>query len=658
LTNVANPTPRHRPAHYRRVPRPSQAVSGHIGGLDGVRAFAVLAVLLFHLWPNRFPGGFLGVDVFFVISGFLITTLLLRERERDGRVDLLAFWKRRARRLLPALVTVVLISIAAAKVVSSDLLVGIERQTLGALTFSSNWLEVLAGSDYFDDTAPTLFVTFWSLAVEEQFYLIWPLAFVAVLALARSSANRAAVALGLAALSAVLMAIRFVPGSNPTRVYYGTDTHFFGLMIGAALAFAFAGDVGLLGQRRWQRLRQWTGFVALAGLVVMILGVDSDSAFTYQGGIVLASLLSAVVVAALPGAESPYTKVHRWRPLTWVGERSYGIYLWHWPAILIVAALLPPVAPGAGPSWATVAVSMGITFGLSALSYRWIEMPVRHQGFRGTFAACRASLAGLRDERRFVAPGPGIAAVSAAAVVVFAGVAIGTAPEKSAAQLAVEQGEQAMAAQAGDVAGSGPAGQAAAAQAQLLPPDAEPSAEPESAPRPAPAWPKRHEVPPGELVVGLGDSVLSGAAPALYERFPGILLDAEPIRQWREAPALVQQMLDAGTMRPVVVLSFGTNAGLESEESEQALRSVLDLLGPDRRIVLVNVVGVSGWVPSTNDKLAAISAEHPNTVVADWHSVIAADPSLVHSDRTHPNIEGIDVYAELVATSLRDLGPR
>ena len=379
----------------------------------------MLAVIAFHLWPSRLPGGFLGVDVFFVISGFLITTLLLREGERTGRVDMIGFWRRRARRLLPALVIVVLASVVAAWMVSSDLLVDIDRQTIGALTFSSNWLEIGAGSDYFDDTAPTLFVTFWSLAVEEQFYLFWPVALSASSRSAHTAVSRVRVALGLGVLSAVLMAVWFVPGSNPTRVYYGTDTHLFGLMIGAAVALAFAGDVGVLAQRRWSRLRRWVGFVALGGLIVMVLTVDSASAFTYRGGIVLAALLTAVVVASLPGPPSALTTLTRQRPLAWVGERSYGIYLWHWPVILIVTALLPAAAPGSDPTMATVLLSLGVTFTLAAASYRWIEMPIRRDGFGVAWAAIRGqrvawasagalvALAGLADrDRTGEVPGP------------------------------------------------------------------------------------------------------------------------------------------------------------------------------------------------------------------------------------------------------------
>jgi peptidoglycan/LPS O-acetylase OafA/YrhL/lysophospholipase L1-like esterase len=604
-------------------PGPADAVAGHIEGLDGLRAFAVLAVIAFHLWPHRLPGGFLGVDVFFVISGFLITTLLLREGDRTGRVDMIGFWRRRARRLLPALVIAVLASVLAAWMVSSDLLVDIDRQTIGALTFSSNWLEIGAGSDYFDDTAPTLFVTFWSLAVEEQFYLFWPVALIGILALAHTAVSRVRVVLGLGVLSALLMAVWFVPGSNPTRVYYGTDTHLFGLMLGAAVALAFAGGVGVLAQRRWSRLRRWLGFVALGGLMVMVLTVDSASAFTYRGGIVLAAMLTAVVVASLPGPPSALTRLSCSRPLAWVGERSYGIYLWHWPVILIVTALLPAVAPGSDPTVATVLLSLGVTFALAAASYHWIEMPIRRDGFGAAWAAIR---------------GHRVAWASAGGIVVVAGLAIATAPDKSQAQLAVERGERAIAAQS-------PAA------------TDEPSDDPAPDAAPAPAWPSQFSVPPGDLIVGFGDSVLSGAAPAVYERFPGILLDAEPIRQWSDAPAVVRQALDAGTLRSAVVLAFGTNAGLESDESQQALRAVLDALGPSRRVVIVNTVGASNWVPASNATLAEISAEHPNTIVADWHSVVAADPGLLHTDRTHPDMDGIKVYADLIARSLQQLGP-
>jgi peptidoglycan/LPS O-acetylase OafA/YrhL/lysophospholipase L1-like esterase len=606
--------------------RASAAVAGHIDGLDGLRGFTVLAVVVFHLWPHRLPGGFLGVDVFFVISGFLITTLLVREGKRTGQVDLPAFWRRRARRLLPALLVVVPVSVLAAARIDDDLLVGIDRQAIGALTFSSNWLEIGAGANYFDATAPKLFATFWSLAVEEQFYLLWPLLLVGVVVGARTATNCIKVAGGLAVVSAVLMAVHYRPGANPTRAYYGTDSHLFGLMIGAVVAFAFAGDVGVVAQRRWGRLRLWVGFAAMALLVTMMLTVDGGSAFPYRGGIALASLLTAIMVAALPGRPSSFTSVHEWRPLAWVGERSYGIYLWHWPVIVLVAALRPQAAPGADTPLPTAVLALAITFGLAAASYRWIEMPIRRHGFGLLWDVSR--------DRRLVTAG-------VAVLVFLAGTAIATSPSKSDAQLAVEAGSQAI-----------------AAQQEVAPGDADAGADTDVRASLALAWPDTLPVPPGDQIMGFGDSVLSGAAPAIYERFPGIVLDAEPNRQWRDAPAVVARALDAGTDRPVVVLNFGTNAGLASVGSRAGVETVLDTLGPDRRVVLVNTVGVSDWVPATNVTLAGLSAEHPNTIVADWHAVVAADPSLLYDDKTHPNMRGARAYADLLARTLDQLGPR
>ncbi len=623
--------------------------AGRIEGLDGLRAFAVIAVLVFHLRPSAVPGGFLGVDVFFVISGFLITTLLLRERARDDHIDLPGFWTRRARRLLPALLLVVSTSIAVASLVSSDLLVDIRRQVVGALTFSTNWIEIHAGADYFDDANRSLFVTFWSLAVEEQFYLLWPLMFVGLMALPMTAVARSRIALGIAAASALLMAAWFDPGASATRVYYGTDTHAFGLMIGVALAFAFDDRSNLLSRPRWQHLRTWVGFAAFAGLAALAMVVDSEAAWTYRGGIVAASLLTAVMVASLPGRPSAFVRVCKARPLAWIGERSYGIYLWHWPILVIVIAALPAGPLEQDPPLTTVVVVLGLTMAASAASFRWVEAPIRRDGFKVTWTRIRRTLQ-PRGAEPLV---PRVALAASLSVVALSALGIATAPDKSAAQLSVERGERAIERQ---VPPSTPVDTSGAS-----PPTSSSATTPADPTNPTiesvGAWPSEMATPPGDHIVALGDSVLSGAAPSVYERFPGIFIDATPILQWREAPAMVQAMMDAGTMRDVVILNFGTNAGLKDAHSEQALRAVLDALGPDRRVVLVTVGGVSYWIPETNDRMRAISAEYPNTIVADWYAIIDQRPGLLHSDRTHPTSEGTRVYADLLATALEDLGP-
>ncbi|MFK4808377.1 acyltransferase family protein, partial [Microbacterium sp. ZW CA_36] len=249
----------------------STAPTARFAGLDGMRAIAVTLVVVYHLFPPHvLPGGFLGVDVFFVISGFLITSLLLREHTATGRVALGRFWQRRARRLLPALAVVVAVCSALAWLIGGDVLVDLDAQVLGAATFSYNWVSIGGGGGYFAAATPELFRNFWSLAVEEQFYLVWPLVFPLFLLLPRAWA-RIAAAFALAAGSAAWMGVVVSSGGDLTRAYFGTDTHAFGLLLGVGLAFLLAP----LSRARWadsraaRRLTGAAGALAVAGLVAL-----------------------------------------------------------------------------------------------------------------------------------------------------------------------------------------------------------------------------------------------------------------------------------------------------------------------------------------------------------------------------------------------------
>ncbi|MDQ2783109.1 MAG: acyltransferase, partial [Actinomycetota bacterium] len=413
--------------------RTPQATGRHLEGLDGLRALAIAAVVLYHLDPAWLPGGFLGVDVFFVVSGFLITTLLQREAVEHGRIQLQRFWVRRVRRLVPALVVCVLTSTLVARLAHHDLVVGIGRQLVGALTFSTNWVETIAGSSYFDRTSPLLFMNFWSLAVEEQFYLVWPLVVGVLVAASVAVPSRMRRMLGLtvallaAAASAGLMAALYTPGEDATRVYYGTDTHSMGLMLGAALAFAWASPARARMEGLWLRVRRPALVAAGALLAVLIFVLDEDSPFTYRGGILLASAATAVLVAGLlPVAEAP----SRWRtamstaPITWIGRRSYGIYLWHWPVIVVIDQQMRAVE-GSLQYVVTRIWCVLVTVAIADLSYRFVEAPIRVWGFR---ACARMAWEHLRSPASTwprVAAGAGVAAL-----VLTAGV-VATAPALS-----------------------------------------------------------------------------------------------------------------------------------------------------------------------------------------------------------------------------------
>ncbi|WP_448073327.1 acyltransferase family protein [Georgenia yuyongxinii] len=598
------------------------ATSGRIEGLDGLRAIAVAAVLVYHLRPASLPGGYLGVDMFFVVSGFLITTLLLRDLATRHRIDLPQFWLRRARRLLPALVTVVVTTVPLAWFVERDLLVGVARQTLGALTFSSNWLEVAAGSRDFTATSPQLFVNFWSLAVEEQFYLLWPLALVGLVAAVPRARGRALAALGVAAVSAVLMAGLHEPGQDATRVYYGTDTHLFGLMIGAALAFAWAAPGGgPVGTARWRRWRGPAAVVALGGLLLLMLTLDQADPWTFRGGIVLASVLTAVLVAALLGPADPFQRLLGARPLEWLGQRSYAIYLWHWPVILITGELVPTAYDSAG-HWLMRGAALVISLALAALSFLVVEQPVRRLGFRGTWLRVRAARTSRLPGRRVLARlGTGAAALAVVATVA----AVAVAPERSRTHEQLLAGQERV--------------EVSAERAEVVEPS--PVAD--------------HSMPTGGEITGFGDSIVVTSADGLEARLPGVMLDAVSNRQWPDAVTAVRDRLAEGTVRRAVFLDFGTNAGVEDPA---LVRRVLDALGPDRLVVVVNLYGGSYWVPEANATLAGIVADYPNAIVADWHSAISARPELLQADGIHPDLEGAYLYADVVAGAFAQLSER
>jgi peptidoglycan/LPS O-acetylase OafA/YrhL len=367
----------------RRAPDPSPKFE-YQPALDGLRALAVLGVLLYHAGVSWAPGGFLGVDAFFVLSGFLITSLLVDEWRKRGRIDFRAFWARRARRLLPALVLVVIaVGVYALFVARPDELERIRGDTFGSLLYVANWRQLFESSYFAQLSTPSPLRHTWSLGIEEQWYLVWPLALVLVL---RVTAGRRWAVIGvttaLAIGSAVLMAVLFDPGGDPSRVYYGTDTRAQALLLGAALAVLLARPRQ---RSRRRRRRPASGAASLIGLecvgivAVVYLGwlwthVADTSTWLYTGGFLIEGLAVAALIAAATRPYSPILgPVLSLAPLRAIGWISYGLYLWHWP----VYVYLTPARTGLDDAQLLV-VRLAVTFALALASYRLVEQPIRH----------------------------------------------------------------------------------------------------------------------------------------------------------------------------------------------------------------------------------------------------------------------------------------
>src|SRR5579863_6290344 len=375
------------------MPEPVRGGQRYMPGLDGLRAVAVLAVIAYHLQLPFAPGGLLGVGVFFTLSGYLITDLLLGQQAVAGQVRLTEFWLRRARRLLPALFVMLAVVAVWVALLDRAQLPGLRPAMAAAAGYVSNWWLIVQHTSYFARFGPpSPLGHLWSLAVEEQFYLIWPWLLLLLLGLRAASQHcrgrywLAAAALALAAASAAEMILLYHPGYDPTRVYDGTDTRAFALMIGAALAFVWpsrqrSADPSSRG--RW--LLDGAGAAGLIGILLLAWRTGQYSPSLFRGGMVLLSAGTAAVVAASASPASRIGRVLGWGPLRWLGVRSYGIYLWHFPIIVLTT-------PADGrDTLVRAALQVAASIGCAAVSWRYLEEPIRQGALRRWWAQIRST---------------------------------------------------------------------------------------------------------------------------------------------------------------------------------------------------------------------------------------------------------------------------
>jgi peptidoglycan/LPS O-acetylase OafA/YrhL len=386
------------------MPKPVNATQRYLPGLDGLRALAVLAVIAYHEQFGWAPGGNLGVGVFFTLSGFLITSLLLEQwaktnakSHRGGRRGVVPpgqlrdFWIRRARRLLPALFLMLVVVTAWVTLVDRSRLANLRGAVGAAAGYFSNWYLIASHQSYFSQfTPPAPLDHLWSLAVEEQFYLLWPLLLLAGLILLRKRGKAAArwlilPTLALTAVSIYAMAHIYTPGVDPTRVYEGTDTRAFGLLIGAMLAMAWPTGRTVKPAKLGRTVADVAGFAGLVVICVMVWRVGQDSAFAYHGGLVLLSVATAGVVASTACPGTVVGLALGWAPLRWIGARSYGIYLWHYPVIVLTT----PV--NTKPDLVRATLQIAASIAIAALSWRFIEEPIRHGAIERLWAKARAA---------------------------------------------------------------------------------------------------------------------------------------------------------------------------------------------------------------------------------------------------------------------------
>jgi peptidoglycan/LPS O-acetylase OafA/YrhL len=611
----------------------TQARLGYIPALDGVRALAVAAVLVYHGNLGWFSGGFLGVDVFFVLSGYLITSVLLDAWRRNGgaTLGLARFYLHRARRLLPALLVMITVTCAYVVVFLPKEASELRGGVVASLGYVTNWYLIFNQQSYFSSLGrQPMLEHLWSLAIEEQFYLLWPLILGVVLKFWRPSRTKLVVGiLAVAGVSALVMGLLY-NAEDPSRVYYGTDTHSSGLLIGAALAVLV--PPWRLGGRIGRRAPMALDVIGLTGLLVLVWSFVNVSEFDsslYRGGyLVFACVAAGVVLVAAHPATTITSALLATRPMVWIGKRSYGIYLWHWPVYLVTRPGVDVPVTGIPLFVFRVAV----TVCLAAASYRFVEVPIRSGALGRRLAALRH--APLLQQRRVRARlGFAGAGVVAATALLGLGLAVAEpAPRPPGFP-------------------SKPAN-IAITTTTTTPRASTPTSAPAGAtvPAPAPSAPNTTLTAiPNARVTAIGDSVMLGAQTSL-RRFLGdrLQMDANVSRHFTEGLDVVRRLHAAGQLGDVVAIHLGTNGAIPVDQLDEMLR----LLSGVKRVVVVNTKVDRPWEQPDNEAIAAAVPRHPNVVLLDWYSAASQHPEFLVQDGVHLSAAGQAYYSLTLSSKI------
>ncbi len=596
----------------------------YITGIDGLRAFAVIAVLAYHFSFSWAGGGFLGVDVFFVISGYLITSQILSELEKGQNFSLRKFWIRRTRRLMPAAFVMIITIFIWASLFNPEMITKILEDGLSSLIYASNWWFIFHKLSYFDSFGFSPFKNLWYLAIEGQFYLVWPVFLISGLKFCKNKVKLAIIVLIAALSSALLMGILYQPGFDPSRVYYGTDTRAFELLIGGWLAIIcplerfFTEKISEV-QRKTLSI---VGAIALAVFVFSVIFINEFQLFLYRGGMFLFSLNAALLIACISHPDSFLGQLLSWKPLSWIGKRSYGIYLWHYP----VTVLSTPVHEIGNPVYWHVLVQLIAVLIFADFSYRFIETPIRKHGFRGFLENCM--LLSRFSSWRGVQFARALSLILIPSLLVFVIISCTKAPISKRIVDKVETPQT-----------------AAVKISEKQPAPSKDLAIPDEKAGPSASSTKKSY----NKILAIGDSIMLDISQQLNERFPNIKIDAKIGRHLYEAVELAPAYADYNAAGNAVIIELGTNSYFTDKQIDSLLSSF-----SEADIYLVNVRVPRQWEKAVNKALARKAQENENVTLVDWYSKAINHPEYFENDGVHLKPTGAEALASLIADALSE----
>jgi peptidoglycan/LPS O-acetylase OafA/YrhL len=576
----------------------------HIPAIDGLRAIAVTAVIFYHLGFQWIPGGFLGVDLFFVISGYVITRLLLDSIARSGGLDLRGFYKARARRLLPPMVFMIVVTAFYISIWAQDSVKRFLTDTPFALTGGMNWWLVFKEQDYFEAIGrPPLLQHTWSLAVETQFYLIWPVLLLIILKrFGKKVIPIAALAIALFSGTALfLVSLQLDATSTVSHVYFGTDTHSIGLFLGAALAVSwipqnFKSEVS----NKAQNFIDFIGVFGLVGILGSFLLIDESSPTAYKIAFPLAAIFGAAIITSIVHPASRFAPILQNRVLLWIGERSYAIYLWHW----VVFQITRPRVDIDGEDWALITLRILVVLALADISLKLVELPIRSGKVEYWFKGMKYRTAPVRRRQK-------IAVISSISVLLVSLSALSSVALVTSNRAAQEFQESLQ------------------SEPEIIPPV------PEISDR-------------AETIWLTGDSVILGIRNSLAEIRPLLVVNA---RVGRAAPELLQEMSRdlekaAGS---TIVMDLGNNDLL----TEETVRAIFELAKESPKIVVVNTAVPRPYRDANNELLAELAAQYSNVKVVDWNALSDGHPEYFAPDGVHLIPTGVSAYVMAIDEALK-----
>ena len=603
----------------------------YITGLDGIRAIAVIMVLAYHLKLALFKSGFLGVTVFFVLSGYLITGILISEVEAEGTIDLKNFWLRRIRRLVPAVMSMAVVIIFVSAVVNRVIFTKGCKDFLASVLGFNNWWQIFNKVSYFEAAGvPSPFTHCWSLAIETQFYLIYPLILLGIYKLVKSReegrAKRgllfAGVTLLLALISVILMIVLFDPQQDASRVYYGTDTRAFSLLFGALLAILW--DYRMVPRRLSASVNMVLGSVSFAVLFVMTIAINGSSNFWYRGGQFVGTILTVLVIYAVSGRKTWLSRFLSNPVLKWIGDRSYSIYLWHYPIILLISK-------GIKASWWITLIEIGLSVVLAELSYRFIETPIRH-GIIGEYLNILRSRPKSRQEKKRqvqvarrslkVMAGTFVLTVSLILCMIFV-------PKKNA--LDTLQKREAKAKETGKMT-----------EEQLAKQKANGS---ESGDTICTADLTDDEILEGLNLLLIGDSIAVDVTDDFYEMFPNSVSDTKIGRITSLGKQVLDSYIDEKKWEGEgVIFASLSNSPINSE-----LEDIREKIGKDMPLFLTTVrIPHDTFEDESNSKIKKFVEENDHTYLIDWYAASEGHDEYFDADDTHLLSAGAKAYANCI----------